>query len=275
MKGIPMTRGFRKAVLFLLALVVAPAASAHYVDLNEALHSENTLTVGIALTGQPFAYKRDGRLRGFEIEMARAVAEAHGLALALVRLPRAALAGALAAGDIDTANTLAMEAAPAGAGTVPYLVVGDHLMVLRGNPFRIREANDLSGRVASVTSGSSGERFAHALNRAFEDSGRAPMHVHSFPHHRWTHFPVSMGHAQGYFIQTVSAVAISADAHSRTRLVEGVFRPLREVGFAIRPGNDKLHHAVEHAVAAMVATGKYRRLRESYGLPPELSPYRW
>ena len=31
----------------------------------------NTLTVGIALTGQPFAYKRDGALRGFEIEVAR------------------------------------------------------------------------------------------------------------------------------------------------------------------------------------------------------------
>ena len=52
------------------------------------------------------------------------------------------------------------------------------------------------------------------------------------------------------------------------------FRPVREVGFAIRKDNEKLHHAVEHAVAAMVATGKYRRLREAYDLPVELSPYR-
>ena len=76
-----------------------------------------------------------------------------------------------------------------------------------------------------------------------------------------------MGHAQGYFVQTVSAVAITADPESRTHLVEGVFRPVREVGFAIRKENEKLHHAVEHAVAAMVATGKYRRLRESYDAP--------
>ena len=270
-----MARRVRTLTLFLLALVAAPAvASAHYVDLNQALHSRNTLTVGIALTGQPFAYKRDGVVRGFEVEIAQAVAAAHGLALDVVRLPRASLAAALAAGEVDVANTFAMEEEPADIKTVPYLVVGDHLMVLRGNPFRIREAGDLSGRVASVTSGSSAERFAHALNREFEESGRAPMHVHSFPHHRWTHFPVSMGHAQGYFIKTVSAVAISADPESRTHLLEGVFQPLREVGFAIRQGNDKLHHAVEHAVAAMVATGKYRRLREAHGLPLELSPYR-
>ena len=269
-----MVRRVRTLALVVLALVAAPAASAHYVDLNEALRSENTLTVGIALTGQPFAYKRDGVVRGFEVEMAQAVAEAHGLALEVVRLPRGKLAAALEAGDVDVANTLAMSAEPANIKTVPYLVVGDHLMVLRGNPFRIREAADLSGRVTSVTSGSSAERFAHALNREFEEQGRAPMHVHSFPEERWTHFPVSMGHAQGYFIQTVSAVAVDADPDSRNRLVEGVFRPVREVGFAIRADNDKLHHAVEHAVAAMVATGKYRRLRESFDLPVELSPYR-
>ena len=270
-----MARTVRRLALFLLALVAAPAAaSAHYVDLNQALHSRNTLTVGIALTGQPFAYKRDGVVRGFEVEMARAVAEAHGLKLEVVRLPRAKLAVALAAGEVDTANTLAMEGEPANVKTVPYLTVGDHLMVLRGNPFRIRAAGDLSGRVTSVTSGSTGEQFAHALNREFEAEGRAPMHVHSFPDERWTHFPVSMGHAQGYFIQTVSAVAVDADPDSRNRLVDGVFRPVREVGFAIRADNDKLHHAVEHAVAAMVATGKYRRLREAHGLPPELSPYR-
>ena len=269
-----MARRLRTLALVLIALVAAPAASAHYVNLNQALHNENTLTVGIALTGQPFAYKRDGVLRGFEVEMARAVAEAHGLALELVRLPRAKLAAALAAGEVDTANTLAMQEEPADIKTVPYLVVGDHLMVLRGNPFRIHEASDLSGRVTSVTSGSSAERFAHALNREFEEAGRAPMHVHSFPEDRWTHFPVSMGHAQGYFIQTVSAVAVDADPDSRNRMVEGVFQPVREVGFAIRVDNDKLHHAVEHAVAAMVATGKYRRLRESYELPVELSPYR-
>lgn len=269
-----MVRRVRRLAFVLLALVVAPAASAHYVDLNQALHRANTLTVGIALTGQPFAYKRDGQLRGFEVEVARAVAEARGLALELVRLPRARLAEALAAGEVDTINTLALEAEPAGVKTVPHLVVGDHLMVLRGNPFRIREAGDLAGRVTSVTSGSSAERFAHELNREFEEAGRAPMHVHSFPDDRWTHFPVSMGHAQGYFTRTVSAVAADADPDSRNRLLEGVFRPVREVGFAIRAGNDKLHHAVEHAVAAMVATGKYRKLREAHGLPADLSPYR-
>ena len=264
----------RLIAALLLVLAVVPPASAHYVDLNRALHRENVLTVGLALSGRPFAYKEDGVLRGFEVEMARAVAAAHGLSLKLVQLPRAGLSAALAAGEVDLVNTLAMTGGGGDIATVPYLVVGDHLMVLKGNPFRIRRAEDLSGRVVSATSGSSAEGFARALDRQFTDAGLAPMHIHSFPHQRHTHFPVSMGHAVGYFIQTVSAVATSQDPASRSRLVEGVFRPTREAGFGMRHGNATLHHAVEHAVAAMVATGKYRRLREALGLPEDLSPYR-
>ncbi len=258
----------------LIMLVAAPPASAHYVDLNQALRQDDVLTAGLALSGRPLSYKENGVLKGFEIEMARAVAEAHGLSLDLVQMPRARLADALAAGEVDMVNTLAADGAVADVATVPYLVVGDHMMVLKGNPFRIRNAQDLSGRVTSVTSGSSAERFAHALSRQMVDEGLAPMDVHSFPHQRHTHFPVSMGHAVAYFIPTVSAVAISGDPESRTRLVEGVFHPVREVGFGIRSGNTDLHHAVEHAVAAMVATGKYRRLRQDHGLPADVSPYR-
>lgn len=99
------------------------------------------------------------------------------------------------------------------------------------------------------------------------------MNIHSFPDQRYTHVPVSIGHAVAYFVQTVSAVGVSQGPDARVRLVEGTFQPLREVGFGVRMGNDNIWHAVEHAVAAMVATGKYERLRAKYGLPTDLSPY--
>ena len=82
-----------------------------------------------------------------------------------------------------------------------------------------------------------------------------------------------MGHAAAYFIQTVSAVGISQDPESRTRLVEGLFEPTREVGFAVADRNDDLVHAVEHAIAAMLATGRYERVRVESGVPEELSPF--
>ena len=268
-----MVGWIRAAVLALAIGFPAGPAAAHYVKLKDVLVAGGTLTLGIALTGRPFAYKQDGELLGFEIAAARAVAQAHGLTLKLAQLARGRLAAALAQGEVDVVNTLALSDA-AGLITVPYLAVGDHVMVLRGNPFRVESVVDLAGRTVSVTSGSTAEVFAAAVNRQLGAAGRRAMVVHAFPDQRHTNFPVSMGHAAAYFVQTVSAVAITQDPAARTRLVAGAFRPVREVGFGIRAGDEMIHHAVEHAVAAMVATGKFDRLVGEYGLPAELSPYR-
>ncbi len=66
---------------------------------------------------------------------------------------------------------------------------------------------------------------------------------------------------------------MTQDRDARLQLVEGTFQPLREVGFGVSISSDNIWHAVERAVAAMVATGKYERLRTKYGLPIDLSPY--
>jgi len=258
----------------LLGLLTCLPASAHYLRLAEKLVEPGSLTVGIALTGRPFSYREDGKVRGFETAMAKAVADAHGLELKIVQLPRASLLDALRRGEVDAVNSPALSPGRDGVATIPYLRFGDHAMVLKGNPFRIQGLNDLSGRTAAATAGSTAESYAANINKRLIADGRDPMNVHSFPYQRDTHFPVSMGHAAAYFIQTVSAVGITQDAESRTRLIEGMFQPSREVGFAVAAQNDVVFHAVEHAIAAMVATGKYERIRKQYDLPAELSPFR-
>ncbi|HSS64028.1 MAG TPA: transporter substrate-binding domain-containing protein [Gammaproteobacteria bacterium] len=261
------------SVVIVLLLTAVPGR-AHYIELNRELAQRGVFSVGISATGSPFAQQQDGVFTGFEVAMAQGVADAHDLSLRLVRLPRDELAAALRRGEVDAVNTLALSEDIPDALTVPYLIVGDHVMILRGNPFRIERLDDLQGRTVAATSGSTAERFALSLNERFQSSGGSPMQVHSFPFHRATHFPVSMGHAAAYFVKTVSAVAISRDPDARVRMLEGAFRAVREVGFTVRAGDDNIYHAIEHALAAMVATGKYERLRQSYGLPAELSPFR-
>jgi ABC-type amino acid transport substrate-binding protein len=262
------------ALGLLLGLLTSLPTAAHYLGLAKKLVEPESFTVGIALTGRPFSYREDGQLLGFEIAVAKAVADAHGLDLKVVQLPRAALLDALRQGEVDAVNTPALPPGSDGVATVPYLKFGDHVMVLKGNPFRIQGVNDLSGRTAATTAGSTAETYAANINKQLIADGRDPMNVHSFPYQRDTHFPVSMGHAAAYFVQTVSAVGTTQDAESRTRLIEGMFQPSREVGFAVAAQNEDVFHGVEHAIAAMVATGKYERIRRRYDLPAELSPFR-
>ena len=274
----PGSAGRRGALALALASLCLLAAvgplGAHYVRLDKALIQKGRLTIGLALAGAPFSYQRDGALQGFEVAIAEAAAAAHGLTLRIERLPRGELVEALAAGRVDAIATLALPEEPADLGRLPYLVTGDHMMVLKGNPFRVAGPDDLAGRTVSVTSGSSAERYAHAISDAQVAAGRDPMNIHSLPDQRFTHFPVSMGHAAAFFLHTRSAVANSLDPQSRSRLVPGAFQPRREVGFALRPDNKQLFHALEHALAAMVATGKYQALLEQHALPAELSAFK-
>ena len=260
--------------LVLGAALVRPGM-AHYVNLRGKLVEDGKLTLGVTLTGRPFAFREDGRLRGFEVELAAAVAHSRGLELKAVQVPRARLGEALLAGEVDLVNSFAFDgAAPAGVATVPYMVVGDHMMILRGNPFRIRRLEDLAGHTVAATTGTSAEAFAREINTRFRAEGRDAMDIHSFPNQRDTHFPVSMGHAAAYFVASVSALVPTLDPESRVRLFDGVFRPAREVGFALRADNADLRDAVEHALAAKVASGHYDRLRAEHGIPDALSPFR-
>ncbi len=272
----PMTR--RGVFAFVLAGflgALAASAQAHYIELRGKLVADGKLTFGVALSGRPFAYRLDGALRGFEIDWAREVADSRGLELEAVQLPRGRLVEALAAGEVDLVSSFMLESAvPEGIATLPYLVVGDHMMVLKGNPFRIQGPDDLAGHIVSTTAGTTDEAFAREINRRLIAEGGAPMHIHAFVNHRDTHFPVSMGHAAAYFTATRSALVPSLDPDSRVRLIEGAFKARRQVGFALGAGNRDLYDAIEHAITAKVADGAYDRLRAEHGLPDELSPFR-
>ena len=270
-----MARRLSILAIVVIGLCTLPRSGAHYIDLRGKLVEDGKLTLGLALTGRPFAYRQDGKLRGFEVAFASAVARSRGLELEAVQLSRGDLAAALAAGEVDLVNSLALDPlASKEVAVLPYLVVGDHTMVLKGNPFRIRVVQDLAGRTVSTTMGSSAEAFAHELSDRLADEGLEPMHIHAFPNQRDTHFPVSMGHAAAYFVQTVSALAPSQDPESRVMVLQGIFQPRREVGYGFRPGDADLLDAVEHAIAAQLASGTYDRLRAEYAIPDMLSAFR-
>jgi ABC-type amino acid transport substrate-binding protein len=270
----------RRRLLGLLSTVIVAAgtigpAPAHMAELRELVLRPGTLTLGLGLAGRPLSYRQDGVVAGFEVELARAVAESALLTLDVVTLPRDGLMEALAARRVDLIATGALaDPAPTGLAVVPYLNVGDHMLVLRGNPFRVRGTDDLSGGIVSVTMGSTAEKFAREINRRFVADGRAPVHIHSFPHQRFTPFPVIMGHAQAYFVPTATALIAARDPAGKAMLVEGAFRATHEVGFGVRAEDRDMVEALRHGIARMISSGTYDRLRAAHGLPAELSPYR-
>jgi len=142
------------------------------------------LRVGISGSQPPLnMHGADGKLRGFEVDIIRALAESMGLRLRFVTQPFAELLPALEKGQVDlvisgVTMTAARNARVAFAG--PYLISGKSVLAREGRVASVDtpELLDKADRSWVVLAGSTSERFAremlpksHLVTTPYYDSG--------------------------------------------------------------------------------------------------------
>ena len=118
--------GWIGAISLIPLLMLTGAACAHMADMHEHLVKPGVITLGLALTGRPLSYREDGDLKGFDVDLLRAVARSSRLGLNVVQLPRDGLLNALLDRRVDAINTGTLGHTPPNSiRVVPYLVTGD------------------------------------------------------------------------------------------------------------------------------------------------------
>jgi branched-chain amino acid transport system substrate-binding protein len=123
------------------------------------IRSEGSLTVGSCRWGRPFAFRRDGRLRGFDVDVAGDLAARLGLDLRWRRLGCRNQGRALASGRIDTLAGVQRPGPRAAEASRIYLSLRQALVVRRGSG--IHGPADLGARdTVAVVRRSAGERWA-------------------------------------------------------------------------------------------------------------------
>lgn len=289
-----MQRMFKAVLVLAAALVTWPATAGEVAppdgvagaiqlahdDASAVPHSYGDsalgkVVLGLAYSGTPFAFKRDGNPRGFELDLARAVAEEMGVELEVRWFPRHELLPALEAGEVQLVNVGAVQGElPAEVDVVPYLLTGEHVVVRRDNPFAIRTAEDLSGTMVVATMGGPGEDFAYELRSRVSEAGKAPVEIHTMPMARYTPMAVRFAHASAYFAPTAAVALQVAEPGTPVKVVSGLFKPTGRLGFGLRVEDAELKRDLRLALAQLVAKGIYDRLLEAYYIPADGSPFR-
>jgi len=274
-------RLIRRTLFAIAALMMAPnpipPAQAHGSGAphNYGHSLLGQLTLGVGRSGTPFAYRRDGKPVGFEIDLARAVAAEMEVELTVRWLPRDKLMPALEAGEVDLINIGALSGPPsADLDSVPYLITGEHVLVRRDNPFAIARAEDLGGTMVVATMHTAGEAFAHALAARIEGTGRAPMEVHTAPLSQYTALPVRFSHASAYFASTAAAAMQTSAPGAMIKVVPGLFQPGKPLGFGFLAADYELKRDLRLALAQVVTKGVYGDLLAAYAIPADVSPFK-
>ncbi|MBI1384840.1 MAG: transporter substrate-binding domain-containing protein [Rhizobiales bacterium] len=252
---------------------VAPAASAAEVAAPGKLVESGRLTYGTAATFRPFEYTVDGKLVGFDIELGAHMAKLMGLEPNPMPMDFKGLIPALQSGRMDLINS-AMYIKPERAEQVdfvPYMRVGNEVIVRKGNPRGVNSRDDLCGAKVAVTLGGIQENYAREDDAKCKAAGKTGVEVMTFPTAQDSALAVRTGRADAFYNSTPGAIVQVAEAPDAYEIVGTTFAADTLIGFAVQKGNTDMKAAVEAALKAAVADGTYATLMKKYNLPEAVS----
>ena len=238
-------------------------------DLVEA----GKLTYGTAATFAPFEYTVDGELTGFDIELGAHMAGLMGLDVSPLNMEFKGLIPALQGGRIDIINS-AMYIKPERAEQVdfiPYMRVGNEIIVAKGNPKNINSRADLCGMSAAVTLGGIQESYAREDAAACEAAGKETVKVMTFPTAQDSALTVRQGRADAFFNSTPGATVQITALPDVYEIVGATFAAETQIGFAVRKGDAAMKKMVTEALMKSIEDGTYAALIEKYNLPASVS----
>lgn len=266
----PVSRLLRAAGLaigFLGGSLSAASAQMSAADLIAA----GKLNYGVAATFAPFEFSQDGKLTGFDIEFAEALGKALSLEPVPLNIDFKGLIPALQGKRVDIINS-AMYINPARAEQVdfvPYLKIGQQIVVARGNPSKIAARDTLCGRKVAVTLGGIQETYAREDAAKCQAAGKPELTVMTFPTHQDSALTVRQGRADAYYESTAGVAKMVLERQDAFEAVGPVFEFGTQIGVAVRKGDKPMADLIAAGVKRVVADGTYKRLMEKYNLPGE------
>jgi polar amino acid transport system substrate-binding protein len=225
------------------------------------------LTYGTAATFAPFEYMKDGALVGFDIDLINAIAKQMNLKPDPSNTQFSGLIPALQGGRTDIINS-AMYMTPARAAQVdfvPYLKLGDRVVVTAGNPAKITGRDDsICGKIIAVTLGGIEETYAR--NHA------APT-ILTLPTAQDSILSLRQGRADAIYNSTPGTVTLLEEVPGVYEAVGPEFEVTTHIGIAVNKGNKPMADAIGQALAKVVADGTYKQLIAKWKLPPSVSMF--
>lgn len=240
-----------------------------------ALVEKGKLTYGTAATFPPFEYMKDGKFTGFDIEMAEALAKEMGLETKTQSMTFDGLIPALNGKRTDIINS-AMYIKPERSEKVdfvPYLKLGNSIVVAKGNKKGIKSMDDLSGATVAVTRGAVEEIFCREQNEKFKAAGKAEINILALPTANDAVLATEQGRADACLHSSPGA-AYLMEQKPGVFEIAGTFAGDTEIGIAVRKGDTETKAAIEAALKRIVENGTFANLMGKYNLPAEMNYFK-
>jgi polar amino acid transport system substrate-binding protein len=259
----------RALTLLLLALIgsslLAPASRAQTLPVIDG----GKLTWGMAATFPPFESMQDGKLVGFDVDLVEAMTAKMRLQSAPLPIEFKGLIPALLGNRID-AIVSGMYINPERSQVVdfiPYLKVGNQLLVAKGNPKHITGPDNLCGNRIVVPVGTVYEKEAQAHAADCQTQGKPALTILSLTSTAVGALSIKEGRADVLIASTPTDAALIKESPDAFETAGPTFENSTLLGIGISKDKPALKAAVDTAFKGIVADGVITDLVKKYGLP--------
>jgi len=255
--------------LIAFALLGPPSQAQTPLPLVES----GKLTWGMAATFPPFESMQDGKLVGFDVDMVEAMTAKMKLQSVPSGIEFKGLIPAILGGRID-AIVSGMYINPERSQVIdfiPYLKVGNQMLVAKGNPLHIAVLPDLCGHRLAAPVGTVYEKAALQLVADCQSGGKPALELLSLTSTAAGALALKEGRADAIVASTPTVAALIKDSPDAFETAGEIFDNNTQLGIALPKDKPALKEAVDAAFKAIVADGTYANLVKKYGLPPSSS----
>jgi polar amino acid transport system substrate-binding protein len=260
-----------RSITLMTALLAAP-----FVNAAPAapVMTPGLLTYGTAATFAPFEFQADGKLTGFDIDLIEALGKKMALKPTAMNMEFQGLIPALQGKRVDLINSAMYmnEARAAQVDFVPYLRIGNQVVVTQDNPAKVTgRDNSLCGKTVAVTLGGIEETYARQDDQRCRSAGLEAIKVQTLPTAQASALSLRQGRADATFDSTPGVVQMLREVPGVYKTVGAEFESETRIGMAVAKGNTGMSDALQAALKELVADGTYKQIIEKWKFPATVS----
>jgi len=230
---------------------------------------DGVLQVGSDIAYAPIEFFEEGTQnpKGLDIDLANAMAEELGVTTEFVNTGFDGIIGALNASRFDilmSAMTVTDERS-LEIDFVPYFIAGTDILVAAGNPKNIGAIEDLSGLTAAVQIATIQVDQLQAANDDLKAAGKPEINVLTFDQNPLAVEQLRTGRADAVLADSPVAANDARLSDGKLESV-GLTIPPEPYGIGVRKESTALKAAIEDALQALIDSGKYKEILETWSL---------
>jgi polar amino acid transport system substrate-binding protein len=260
---------FRRSVLTGAGatLLAMPAIHPARADTLEEVKKRGTLTVGTEAAYVPYEFFKDGKIIGYDPDIAEIVVARLGTKADFIDTAWSGIIPALYARKFDciiSAMTITKERAEKVLFSMPY-ADASNVILLRGSETNIQQADDLSGKIVGVQLGSA----AAGIIKTFEDKLKAAGKPGYAEVKQYEHYPEAYQDLLNKRIDAVvnsrsTMMVVMRDAPEKFKMIPGISDITAYFGMAFRKEDATLRDFFNTQLAAMKTDGILQKLQEKW-----------